>query len=359
MITLFGATGYTGKLIAAVLEREGLAYRLAGRSSEKLTALSQALPSHPAWICADVSQPSSLASLFKDTRLIINCAGPFTDLGERVISMAAVLGVHYLDTTNELGYVFRAASYHTLALKNKAALVPACAFEVALADCAAALLAQNLPGPYGSIDIIYHLPGKGASQGTRLSALRSLATSWIAYRDRKWVGEVPGRRRQWFNLVMGRLSALSFPSSECVTIPGHLPIQQVSTWMSGSPWSTFLAPIFIPIFAQFLRSLPGRLVLWGAAQIRTGTAIRSHDPFEIHVQLENAERSSSVSLTGIGAYEITAEIIVYAARKILDPQFCLAGVLPPASLLNPAEFLQESSNWGVKLEAAAAETLHA
>ena len=82
MITLYGATGYTGGLIAAVLEREGLPFRLAGRSSSKLAAQSQVLASHPNWICADVSQSSSPPPLFRDTSLIINCAGPFTDLGE-------------------------------------------------------------------------------------------------------------------------------------------------------------------------------------------------------------------------------------------------------------------------------------
>jgi short subunit dehydrogenase-like uncharacterized protein len=273
--------------------------------------------------------------------------------------MAAVLGVHYLDTTNELGFVYRARSYHQLALKNHAALVPACAFEIALADCAAALLAQNLPGPYRSIDIVYHLPGKGASQGTRLSALRSLATSWIAYRDGKWVGEVPGRRRRWFDLAAGRTSALSFPSSECATIPGRFPVQEISTWMTGSPLSTFFAPLLIPLFSQFLRSLPGRLVLWITARIPSGVSIRTHNPFEIWVSLENADKVTQASLTGVGAYEITAEIIGYAAKKILQEQFKFAGVLPPSCVLNPAEFIQVASNWGVTWKAAAAEKSHA
>jgi short subunit dehydrogenase-like uncharacterized protein len=353
MITLYGATGYTGGLIAAVLEREGLPYRLAGRSSSKLAALSQALASHPNWICADVSQPSTLPPLFKDTHLLINCAGPFTDLGERVISMAAVLGVHYLDTTNELGYVYRAQTYQQLAQKSNAALVPACAFEVALADCAAALLAQILPGPYQSVDIVYHLPGKGASRGTRLSALRSLATSWISYRGGQWTGEVPGLRRKWFHLAAGRTSALSFPSSDCVTIPNHLQVQQVATWMTGAPLSTFFAPILVPLFARFLRSLPGRLVLWAAGRAPSAGQIRTRDGFEIQVSLENSQKTISGSLTGFGPYEITAEIIVYAARKILEEKFSLSGVLPPAGLLNPSEFIRETSRWGIKWETTA------
>ncbi len=144
MITLFGATGTTGTLIAKVLAREGLAFRLAGRSPDRLAALSAQLPGAPGWVVADVMQPDTLASLFKDgTRLLINCAGPFTDLGERVVSLAALNGVHYLDTTNELSFRIRAQGYNELARKNGAAVVPACAFEVAPADCMAAQIGQE------------------------------------------------------------------------------------------------------------------------------------------------------------------------------------------------------------------------
>src|SRR5512133_3230355 len=143
-ITLFGATGYTGQLIARALSRAGLEFRIAGRSAEKLKALSESLPGEPAWLVADATQTASLPPLFQNTRLLINCAGPFTDLGERVIAQAAMSGVHYLDTTNELGYVFRARTYSQMGKRTGAALVPACGFEVALADCAAQIAGEAL-----------------------------------------------------------------------------------------------------------------------------------------------------------------------------------------------------------------------
>ena len=60
------------------------------------------------------------------------------------MAQAALNGVHYLDTTNELGYVYRLRSYDALARRSGAAIVPACGFEVALADCAAVELAAGL-----------------------------------------------------------------------------------------------------------------------------------------------------------------------------------------------------------------------
>jgi len=98
-LTLFGATGYTGQLIAHALDRRGLAFRLAGRSAERLAALSWSLESHPPTLVADVHSPNSLPALFDHTRLLINCAGPFTDLGEPVVALAAEHGVHLLMET--------------------------------------------------------------------------------------------------------------------------------------------------------------------------------------------------------------------------------------------------------------------
>lgn len=193
MITVFGATGYTGQMVIRSLALAQLPFRIAGRSAQKLEELSSRLSGHPDWLVADASQPATLPALFQGTQVFINLAGPFTDLGEKVISQAAMSGVHYIDTTNELGYVFRARSYHEMARRTGAALVPACGFEVALADCAAHLAGSRFmekrSGAFlDAVHIIYDLKGNQSSRGTRLSAVRSLATSWIAFWDGEWVG---------------------------------------------------------------------------------------------------------------------------------------------------------------------------
>jgi short subunit dehydrogenase-like uncharacterized protein len=351
MITLFGATGYTGSRIARVLDRSGIAFRIAGRSPEKLMQLSTGLHSKPAWIEADVTRPDTLPKLFRNTRVLINCAGPFTDLGEKVASLAAVNGTHYLDTTNELGYVYRMRTFDQMARRTGAALVPACAFEVAPADCAAAYLSRSCQGDIDQIDVVYHLPGSGSSRGTRLSALRSLATSWLGYQDGRWTGIVPGSRRSRFNLQCGSHPAVSIPSSESVTLTNHLSPGSIHTWMTTSQISSFLSPVFLPYYARFLRSLPGHSVLW-AAGLQSPSAqnkIRSDAPFEILVALKDEYNKYTASIIGKGAYEITAEIVVYAVAILSSPDFKLTGVLSPAQILEPNTFFNKAETWGIHL----------
>jgi short subunit dehydrogenase-like uncharacterized protein len=365
MITLFGATGYTGRLIAHALARQGLPLRLAGRSAEKLARLSESLPSRPAWLVADVAQPETLAALFRGTRVVVNCVGPFTDLGERVAAQAALTGVRYLDTTNELGYVYRLRTYEALAHRSGAVLVPACGFEVALADCAAALLGRSLlpstpgaapgdgPARLDEISIIYSLSGRGSSLATRRSAIRALATSWIGYAGGQWVGAAPGSQVRRVQLPGGPRAALSFPSSEIVTIPTHVPVRAVMTWMTISPAAYWWAPALVPLFARLAGGPVGALTLALISRIALPpeAGLRSEAGFTLQVEAHRQGQRQALTLTGQGVYDLTAEIVAYAAGKLLEPAYSRAGVLAPAAALDPQAWLDHAqTHWRVSLQ---------
>lgn len=359
-ITVFGATGYTGQRIAHVLDREGLDYRLAGRSSEKLAQLASRLSARPGWLVADATQPGSLTPLFQDNRVLINCAGPFTDLGERVIAQAAMSGASYLDTTNELGFVYRARSYSQMATRTHSTLVPSCAFEVALADCAAhlvsqELLASNPNDPLDCIDVVYTLNGKGASTGTRRSAVRSLATSWIAYRNGEWTGQIPGGKMRRFHLPGGPRDTYLIPSSESVTLPLHVAVRHIDVWMAAAPGARFWVPIVIPLLARLSRSILRPLILKLAASggmsagETPGAGIKSTSPFSILVTARQGNKSHWMTLSGNDPYSLTAEIAVYAARRLADESH-ESGLLAPAQVLAPRAFLDHAKmKWGLEI----------
>ena len=354
MITLFGATGHTGAKVAAGLERERLRFRIAGRSADRLQILSNQLSSRPEWIIADATDPQSIPSLFNDTTLLINRVGPFTDLGERVVRQAAVSGVHYIDSTNELGFVYRMQTYHRLAAQSGAVLVPSCAFEVALADCGASLLSCTFPGPYDEISVVYHMPGVGSSRGTRRSALRSLATSWIAYKNGQWTGVAPVSRSRKFKIDGKSQPAISIPSSESVTLPAHLAVNTITTWMTVSPLAGIFGPIFYPFAARFLRSIAGpwiqNLVRGRLSQAGENGNVKSF--FEIQINMARSGVEKNLTITGEEPYEVTAEILVLAARKIVAADFNQKGLLPPSAILGGSAFFEEMQIHGIGINQA-------
>ena len=107
MIAVYGATGYTGRLVAQELRRRGLTAVLSGRNASKLEAVKADLgvdwPVRP----AAVDEPAALRAAFAGASVVINCAGPFTFYGAPVIEAAIAAGAHYCDTTGEQPYMQR------------------------------------------------------------------------------------------------------------------------------------------------------------------------------------------------------------------------------------------------------------
>ena len=100
-IAVYGATGYTGKLIAAELAASGADFVLAGRSAEKLDALAEDVGGDVATRAVGLDDPDGLRDLLRDCAAVIACAGPFTLHGEPVLAAAVDTATHYLDTTGE------------------------------------------------------------------------------------------------------------------------------------------------------------------------------------------------------------------------------------------------------------------
>src|SRR5918995_6578969 len=100
-IAVYGATGYTGRLVAEELQRRGAEFVLAGRSAEKLETLAARLGGEVRTAAVTLDDAAGLRALLEPCAAVIACAGPFTAHGEPVVAAAAEAGTHYLDTTGE------------------------------------------------------------------------------------------------------------------------------------------------------------------------------------------------------------------------------------------------------------------
>ena len=104
-VVVYGASGYTGRLICEYLRDYHLPFVAAGRDKDKL---HDAMSSHVAGIeTADFEVEAvehdvdALAELFSCASVVCNTVGPFSKLGPTVVEACLQAGVHYLDTTGE------------------------------------------------------------------------------------------------------------------------------------------------------------------------------------------------------------------------------------------------------------------
>lgn len=149
-ITVFGATGYVGNLIAGYLARSGSGLRiaLAGRSQSRLETVRNSLGGRAKnWplIVADVGQPSELDAMVTRSRLVLNAVGPYTRYGPPVVAACARRGTDYVDLTGEVPFVRRSIDQsHRQAQNSGARIVHSCGFDSIPSDLTVYALSQRV-----------------------------------------------------------------------------------------------------------------------------------------------------------------------------------------------------------------------
>jgi len=140
---LYGANGYTGRLIAEEAANRDLKPVLAGRSADKIRPIAEKLDLP--WRSFGLGGFESAVQELRDCDLVLHCAGPFSATAEPMMRACLEAGTHYLDITGEIA-VFELA--HSLDNRAKAAnivLCPGVGFDVIPTDCVAARLHYVMP----------------------------------------------------------------------------------------------------------------------------------------------------------------------------------------------------------------------
>jgi short subunit dehydrogenase-like uncharacterized protein len=104
-VVVYGASGYTGRLICEYLREYNVPFTAAGRDEGRLKSSMESNVAGIETADYEVVQcdgsPEALAELFAGASVVCNTVGPFSQLGPAVVEAALAAGVHYLDTTGE------------------------------------------------------------------------------------------------------------------------------------------------------------------------------------------------------------------------------------------------------------------
>lgn len=112
-LLIYGATGYTGRMIAKQAKDAGLNFVIAGRNKEKLDELAKTLDVRAHAFALD--DAGALPRHLDGITVVLNCAGPFAHTSESLMRACIIQGVHYLDITAEINVYRLAESLHDLA----------------------------------------------------------------------------------------------------------------------------------------------------------------------------------------------------------------------------------------------------
>lgn len=154
-IIVFGATGFTGQLVAKHIHGQNvdMKWAIAGRSQSKLSSLMTELVTMqvprnlPDILIADATDCKALSDICREARIILNCTGPFRFLGKEVVEACLKAKCTYMDICGEPQFMEKCfLDYHEKAIDSGVLIIHACAFDSVPADLGA-LFSMRQFGP--------------------------------------------------------------------------------------------------------------------------------------------------------------------------------------------------------------------
>jgi NAD(P)-dependent dehydrogenase (short-subunit alcohol dehydrogenase family) len=327
-VVVFGAYGHTGRFVVAELSKRGFTPVLCGRDAGKLktSAYESGLEAR----VASADDPASLDRALVGAAAVINCAGPFASTTAPVIEAALRAGIPYLDVAAELeANLDTFEHFADRAREAGAVIVPAMAFFGGLGD----LLATAAMGDWTGADsahVAYGLNHWHPTAGTRLSGavsrerrgdhrLRYTAGQWERRTDAPPTLEWPFPEPMGPRPVVGE-----FTMADVVTIPTHLAIPEVTTYMTAQAARDVAAP-----------GTP--------APAATDESGRSDQTFLVDAVVRSGDTERRAVARGQDIYAVTAPLVVEALDRILDGRTRTVGVASAGQMFDAPDFLRALS----------------
>ena len=195
-VIVFGASGFTGELVAEYLLAHygdsDLRIALAGRNEAKLEAVRERLGVvHPKAdslpiLMADSFDKKALKRLAKSAEVICTTVGPYAKYGEPLVEACVDRGTDYCDLTGETPFIRRIIDrYHDAARESGARIVCCCGFDSIPSDLGTLMVQEAMHERYGAYaNEVRYIAGRmgGALSGGTVASMLNIVDQ--AKRDR-------------------------------------------------------------------------------------------------------------------------------------------------------------------------------
>jgi short subunit dehydrogenase-like uncharacterized protein len=323
-VAVFGATGHTGRFVVRELLRRGLVPIAVGRGRAKLAACGFEARGVEVRE-ASVDDAGALDRAFTGAAAVVNCAGPFLDTAEAVLSAAIRTGCHYLDVSAEqpsVGAVF--GTFDAEARRAGIVVMPAMGFYGGFAD----LLASAAMGDWDSADEIrigIALDSWHPTQGTRITGAKNTAPRLVIAGGRLSPLSQPVAELDWdFPAPFARQKVVELPFSEIVVMAQHIPTSELHTYLSQTALRDIRDPATPPPVAADADG-------------------RSAQRFLVEAVVRKGGRTRRIAAKGQDIYAFSAPLLCEAVQRILQGEVRGGGALAPGAAFDARDFLSALS----------------
>jgi len=361
-IVVFGATGYTGRLVSEALVQRGQRPTLAGRDAGRLAALAEELGGLDTAV-ADVARPESVAALVERGDVLATTVGPFARWGDTALDAAIGAGAHYVDSTGEPSFIRRVfEQFGPPAEQADCGLLTAMGYDWAPGNLAGALALRDAGDAATAVRIGYFFRGKAgsdsASGGTKASAMGVFLDPQYRWHGGAIVDERSSSRVRSFQVGGRPRPAVSSGSSEAFALPRvHPGLRDVDVYLGWFGGATKTMAFASRAMSALLR-VPGARSAGHAAVSRfvkgsTGgpsAEYRESTGSEIVAEALDASGAvlAEVRVEGVNAYTFTGEMIAWAAESAAAGGLQGTGALGPVDGFGLEPFERGAAEAGIR-----------
>lgn len=212
-LLIYGATGYTGSLIAERAVAKGVPVIVAGRRADAVDALASRLGRTGRVFGLDT--PEATAAALDGVTVVLNCAGPFSRTAAPLVDACLRARAHYLDITGELDVVESLAARDAEARAAGITVLPATGFDVVPSDCLAAEAKHRLPT--ATHLALAFQAGTRLSRGTATTSIENMNGGGAVRRAGKITRVPSGWRTRAIDFGDGPRKAVTIPWGDVAT----------------------------------------------------------------------------------------------------------------------------------------------
>jgi short subunit dehydrogenase-like uncharacterized protein len=330
---IYGANGYTGKLIARQARQQGLKPILAGRNRAGIAAIAAETGFDS--LVFDLEDTAALDQALQGISIVLHCAGPFSATSQPMIEACLRNACHYLDITGEISVFANAHKQSDEARRADVVLLPGAGFDVVPTDCLAAKLVKALPAAT-SLCLAFEAAG-GLSPGTAKTSIEGLAGGGCVREDGKlkWVPLAWKTREIPF--VHGKRLAVTIPWGDVFTAYISTGVPNIEVYMSAPPSSILrmkrlrmLKPL---LSMQWVQNLVKKRI----EQSVTGPEVSERQTTHMQLWGEASTangRSVAATMTTPNGYELTVTASLGIVGFLLENDV-EGGFYTPSLLLGP------------------------
>lgn len=333
---IYGATGYTGRLLVEEAVLRGHNPIIAGRSGLKLKAIADQYGLD--YVVFELTNTVHVANILRqyDVELVLHVAGPFIHTYQPMVSACLLVGAHYLDITGEIHVYEALFALDEQAKQAGITILPGVGFDIVPSDCLCKYVSAQCPDATQLEVVISALnitqSEFGITAGTLKSFVEMLPTGGKIRRNGKLQPIEMGRLKREVKMPHGDFTAIAIPWGDVSTAYRTTGIPNITAYMVAPPsqiialqtmgyplqwmlkfdairsWLSKQIDHFVPGPSDYTRQT-GRTYIYAHAQ--------SPDGFFAEAWLECVE-----------GYRFTASAGILAVERVLDGDY--RGACTPA-----------------------------